>query len=206
MLQMTFSSDPINTIENLHAKNKTKSISIYLAIILALIAILFLLPIIKIDISSQSRGIIRSTTDNVPITTIVNGRITWINLKNNTQINQGDTLLKIAKESLETEKKVQNDLSGTAFQISEDLLNVLNGKTSNLKTASIREDFNKFQAQKEELQNKFSQAEINYNRNKTLFDKGIIAKVEYEKYFYEFESSKHAVNSFVKSQKSTWEI
>ena len=49
---MTFSSDPINTLENLDAKNKTKSFSIYLAIILALITILFLLPIIKIDIST----------------------------------------------------------------------------------------------------------------------------------------------------------
>lgn len=202
---MAFSSDPINTLENLYAKNKTKSISIYLAILLATITILFLLPIIKVDISSQSRGIIRSTTDNVPITTIVNGRITWINLKNNTQITQGDTLLKIAKESLETEKKVQNDLSGTAFQISEDLSNVLQGKTSNLKTSSIREEYNKFKAQKDELQNKFAQAEINYTRNKLLFDKGIIAKVEYEKYFYEFESSKHSLNSFIKSQKSTWE-
>lgn len=113
---MNFSSDPINTLENLQAKNKIKSISIYLAIIIALITILFLLPIIKVDISSQSRGIIRSTTDNVPITAIVSGKITWINLKNNSQINQGDTLLKIAKESLETEKKVQTDFQALLFK------------------------------------------------------------------------------------------
>ena len=55
---MNFSSDPINTLENLIYKNKTKSISIYLVLVLALIVGLFLLSVINIDISSQSGGII----------------------------------------------------------------------------------------------------------------------------------------------------
>lgn len=80
---MQFSSDPINTLENLIAKNKTKSFSIYLIILLAVITLLGLLPVIKLDISSQSRGIIRSKIDNVPVTTIVSGRINGITLKNN---------------------------------------------------------------------------------------------------------------------------
>ncbi|CAM3818883.1 hypothetical protein FLBR109950_03130 [Flavobacterium branchiophilum] len=65
---MNFSSDPINNIENLIAKNKTKSISIYFVIVLCIITAIALLPIIKIDISSQSRGIIKSYQDNVPLT------------------------------------------------------------------------------------------------------------------------------------------
>ena len=77
---MNFSSDPVNNLENLHAKNKTKSISIYFVVLLALFAFLALLPIIKVDISSQSRGIIRSKTDNVPLTSIVSGIIIWINI------------------------------------------------------------------------------------------------------------------------------
>ena len=35
---MNFSSDPINTLENLIAKNKTKRISIYLVVVLAIAA------------------------------------------------------------------------------------------------------------------------------------------------------------------------
>lgn len=70
---MNFNSDPVNTLENLLSKNHTKSLSIYLIIVLAVLIFLGLLPIIKVNISSQSRGILRSKTDNVPITTIVNG-------------------------------------------------------------------------------------------------------------------------------------
>ena len=72
---MNFSSDPVNNLENLHAKNKTKSISIYFVVLLALFIFLALLPLIKIDISSQSLGIIRSKTDNVPLTSIVSGKL-----------------------------------------------------------------------------------------------------------------------------------
>ena len=102
---MNFSSDPINNLENLIAKNKTKSISVYLVIVLAIITILLLLPVIKVDISSQSRGIIRSKTDNVPLTTIISGRVTWLSLKNNAFVQKGDTVLKISKETLITQKK-----------------------------------------------------------------------------------------------------
>jgi len=202
---MNFSSDPINTLENLIYKNKTKSISIYLVLVLAVIVGLFLLPVIKVDISSQSRGIIRSKTDNVPVTSIVSGRITWIKLRNNAPITKGDTLIKIAKEGLTTEKATQGELSNTIGELQNDLGNMLKGNTANLKTSTAREDFYKYQSQKNELQSKVSQAQINYNRNKILFDKGIIASAEYEKFQYELQFARQALQSFVSQQKASWE-
>jgi multidrug resistance efflux pump len=202
---MNFSSDPINTTENLYAKNKTKSISIYLVVVLALLVFLALLPVIKIDISSQSRGIIRSKTDNVPLTSIVSGKIIWIKLKNNTQITKGDTLIKIAKEGLETDKKTNDTLSTTVAEYLVDVTNILKGNTSHLKTSTAREDFYKFQSRKIELQSKVSQAQINYNRNKILFDKDVIAKMEFEKYLFELRFANQALNSFVNQQKAAWE-
>ena len=107
---MTFSEDPINTLENLISKNKTKSISIYLVLVLAILIFLVLLPVIKIDISSQSRGIVRSTTDNVPVTSLVNGKVTFVNLKNNSIVQKSDTLVQITQENLDTEKATNQEL------------------------------------------------------------------------------------------------
>ena len=202
---MYFSSDPINNLENLIYKNKTKSISIYLVLVLAIIVLLFLLPIIKLDISSQSRGIIRSKTDNVPITTIVSGRITWLALKNNVAVNKGDTLIKIAKDGLMTEKATQGELSNTILELQNDLENILEGKTANIKTATAKEDYYKYQSQKYELQSKVSQTQTSYNRHKILFDKGIIASAEHEKQLYELRFAQQALQSFVSQQKATWE-
>ena len=51
---MNFSSDPINTLENLIAKNKTKRISIYLVVVLAVAAFIALLPVITVDLAVKA--------------------------------------------------------------------------------------------------------------------------------------------------------
>lgn len=201
---MNLSSDPINTLENLIAKNKTKSISIYVVVVLAIAVFVALLPVIKVDISSQSRGIIRSKTDNVPVATVVSGKIVAIQLKNNALVHKGDTLLTISKENLETEKQLNDTIYNTNETILQDLEMVLKG-ISNLQTSLIREEYYKFATQKAELQSKVAQAQINYNRYKTLFDKGVIAKAEFEKYQFELQFTKQALNSFVKQQMANWQ-
>ncbi|MCC9062630.1 HlyD family secretion protein [Flavobacterium piscisymbiosum] len=203
---MNFSSDPINNLENLISKNKTKSLSIYFVIVLALIIFLGLLPIIKVDISSQSRGIIRSKTDNVPVTAIVSGRVKWVSLNNNNNIvEKGDTLVKISKENLESDKEIQNTLSGSVSELLNDLSNLLQNKTNHLLTSAAREDLFKFQSGKSELQSKISQAQINHDRNRILYDKDIIAKADFEKIEYELHFNKQALQSYISQQKLTWE-
>ena len=202
---MNFSSDPINTLENLIAKNKTKNISIYLVLVLAIIVFLVLLPIIKVDISNQSRGIIRSTTDNVPVSTIVSGRITWLSLKNNAIVQKGDTLIKISKQNLESDKKTQDSLSSSVSALLKDISCLLQNKTAHIATSAAREDLSKFQARKNELQSKVAQAQINFNRNKSLYHKDIIAKAEFEKDEYELRFANQALQSYITQQKSTWE-
>jgi HlyD family secretion protein len=96
-------------------------------IVFCIITALALLPIIKIDISSQSRGIIKSYKDNVPLTTIVSGKIVWQNLKNNQSVIKGDTLIKISKETLETDKFIQDTLYNTTKSVLSDITNVLKG-------------------------------------------------------------------------------
>ena len=202
---MNFSSDPINTLENLSSKNKSKSWSIYIVIVLGLITFLLLLPIIKVDISSQSRGVIRSITDNVPITTIVSGRVIWVSIKNNAVLQKGDTLIKISKENLESDKRTQDTLFNSISELLNDISNLSQNKSSNLSTSAAREDLFKFQSGKNELASKVSQAQINYDRNKILYDKDIIAKADFEKYEYELRLTKQALQSFISQQKANWE-
>ncbi|WP_244284358.1 HlyD family secretion protein [Flavobacterium oncorhynchi] len=194
---MNFSSDSINTLENLIAKNKIKSFSIYFIILLGILIFLGLLPVIKVDISSQSRGIIRSKIDNVPVSTIVSGKINGIFFKNNSFVNKGDTLVKISKENLESDKRTQDTLSSSVFSLLNDTSNLLNNKTAQLLTSTAREDLFRFQSKKNELQSKISQAQINYDRNKILYDKDIIAKADFEKLEYELRLSKQALQSYI---------
>ena len=202
---MIYSTDPHHNLQNLIFKNKTKSLSIYLVLVLCVAVFLGLLPVIQVDISSQSRGLVRAKTDNVPVSVLVNGKVAYCNLKNNATVRKGDTLIKIAKDALETDKMVQDTLQDTADLQLKDVTNLLQKQTDSLKTQAAREDFFKYKARKQELQSKVSQAQINFNRYKTLFNKDVIAKAEYEKYLYELRYCNDLLQSFEKQQKSTWE-
>jgi multidrug resistance efflux pump len=202
---MNFIQDPINTLENLIAKNKTKSISIYLVLLLALLVFLALLPVIKVDISSQSRGMVRSTTDNVPLTSLVNGKVTFINLKNNRLVQKGDTLVKITQENLDTEKATNQVLSGGLQDQVRDLALVILAKSNSLKTPAVQQEWYSYASRQNELKSKIAQAKTVYDRNKKLYDKGIIARAEYEKYTFDYTYTKQALSGLEKNQRSLWQ-
>ncbi len=86
---MNLSQDPLNTLGN--GIVKTKNFSFHLVLIIAILISLALLPFIKIDISSQSQDIVCSTTDNIPLTSLVNGKVTVVNLNNNRVVNKDDS-------------------------------------------------------------------------------------------------------------------
>jgi HlyD family secretion protein len=202
---MQFSTDPINTLENLHAKNKTKSISIYLVVVMAVMVFLVLLPIIKVDVSSQSRGMVRSVTDNVRVATVVSGRITFCGIRNNSIVKKGDTLLQISQQSLEADRKLQDKLLGTSNTLRTDLQRVVSGNYTNIASASIRQELQHFQSQKNELNSKLQLSQNTFNRNKTLYDKGIIARAEFEKYEFDLKLAQQSLQSFVSQQMAAWQ-
>ena len=202
---MTFSQDPINTLENLIYKNKTKSISIYLVLVLAIIVFLFLLPVIKIDISSQSRGSIRSSTDIVPLMSLVSGKVTYVNLKNNRLVQKGDTLVQLTLESLHTDQATNKSLVLDLQSRISDLSQATEGTGNALNTPEIQQEWQTYSSKKQEMQNKIDQTQMGYNRNKGLFDKGIIARVEFEKYNYDYTFAQQEMTSLVKSQRSSWQ-
>jgi membrane fusion protein, peptide pheromone/bacteriocin exporter len=202
---MTFSQDPINTLENLTHKNKTKSISIYLVIVVALVVFISSLPLVKIDISSQSRGIIRSTTDNVPLTSLVNGKVVSVNLKNNRLVQKGDTLVQLTQESLNTEKYTNESLASDLLNRISDLSRIVTSSNAVLTTPELQQEWNSYNSKKNELESKMAQAKMVYDRNKQLFDKGIIARAEFEKYSFDYTYSQQLLSSLTKSQKSVWQ-
>jgi multidrug resistance efflux pump len=202
---MRFSQDPIHTLENLIYKNKTKSISIYLVIVLALVVFISSLPLIKIDISSQSRGIIRSTTDNVPLTCLVNGKVIYVNLKNNRLVQKGDTLVQLTQESLNTEKSTNESLANDLQNRISDLARIVSSSNTVLTTPELQQEWNSYNSKKNELESKIAQTKIVYDRHKQLFDKGIIARAEFEKYSFDYTYSEQSLSSLIKSQKSVWQ-
>ena len=82
-----------NSVCVLLAKYGKKRYWVYRIVLLSVLLFVLSMPFIEVDITCQSRGIVRSMYDNVTLTSIVSGRVILVNVKNNSSVSRGDTLV-----------------------------------------------------------------------------------------------------------------
>lgn len=203
---MNFSSDPIHTKENLINRYSTKTNLLYLVVLMAIIGFLISLPYIKVDVTAQSRGFVRSEIEDIPLFSVVSGRIDYINIKNNQQVTDGDTLLIVTKEIIDAQKRIQVELKNTDSLLYKDYGHAIKKQGDSIITSFVFEDYMQYLATLNELKNREEQSKINYERHQILFDKGVIAKMEYEQYLYQHRQDIRALATYQKKQITEWEL
>lgn len=201
---MNISTDPFHTYENLLHKNKVKSFSLYFVVLAVLVICIGLLPIIKVDVSTQGRGIVRSESEPVIINSMINARIDWINIKNNQLIKQGDTLVRLSLESINSDKENTQKILQEQRQILSDLERIQQRNFSSLQTPSLKEEYLAYQGSFNELSNRTEQAKVTLERNQKLFDKHVISKSEYETYLYSYNQSVNSLQNLKSKYFSDW--
>jgi len=80
-----------NTVECYHARISTRSKAIYGLILLMIMFVFASLPLVYVDISSQSRGIIRSPFENTTIQSAMYGEVVSYQMLENKTVQKGDT-------------------------------------------------------------------------------------------------------------------
>jgi HlyD family secretion protein len=193
------------TVENLWAKTHVNTRSIYIILVILIISFLFALPYIFVDISSQSRGIVRSSFENVPITNMVASKILSVHFKANQQVAKGDTLFILDPGILNTEMQLT---TGKLLQNQHelaDLSRALRGSDLSFGQLAMQADYAQYQAQLKELGGKVHQAETTLKRNQVLFDARVIPPLEYEQHVHALDDLTNQLNMATKKQQSHWE-
>lgn len=196
-----------NTVEVHQFKYTNKSKIIYSFILLALILALVSLPFIKVKIYNTSKGLIRPDKERILLQSSNSGKVILHQLKNNLQVNKGDTLLLLnnlaitqkisTTESLLTETK--------SFVGDLKLLSSQNRITSELQSLKYKQEFNFYKQKLRELNTRFQKIKEDYRRSQKLFDKGVIAKVELNNSKLEYDLSLNAIRQYKKQQNSNWQ-
>ncbi|MDR1876126.1 MAG: HlyD family efflux transporter periplasmic adaptor subunit [Flavobacteriaceae bacterium] len=193
------------TLENLYYHNKVKKFTIYTVVIFVIALVIILLPFINIDISTQSRGIIRSQSENVPISNIVRGRVTYINLYNNQNIQKGDTLVTVETTTLDAETTMNADIQRDLSAILEDLNRVTSGRASSLQTSEIQREYQTYIQRYQGALASREQAQKTYNRNKLLYNQGVISASEMEQYEHDLRIAKTSLQTLEQQQYASWQ-
>ena len=130
--------------ENYFIQQHTASRAVYFLLLLLLIIFLGLLPIIKVDITTQSNGIIRSGLEDNVLQSAVYGDIILARITENGDVQKGDTLVVIST------RKADEQINHYKFQFREDsiqvhdLISLLGGQTTYLSSDLYREGLFRF--------------------------------------------------------------
>jgi HlyD family secretion protein len=180
--------------------------SIYIGVLILIIITLCTLPIISVPISSSSRGVIRSVQENTKISAIVSGRIVYSKLrKNNQEIKQGDTLLIVTAEQLDTQKNLQNSQSSDYSAQLQDLSKLTRGLNAGLQTGQYQRELSAMHEKIAQIQTQLSLAQKDFDRASALYTQGVIAKAEYDKYYYDYQGLKRQISSIKEQQIAQWQ-
>ncbi len=162
--------------------------------------------IIKTPISSSSRGVIRSQTENTQITSVVGGRVIENNLqKNNQEIRQGDILLVVTAEQLDTQKNFQQNQSSDYLAQLQDLNKLTRGQYGGLQTGQYQRELSAMQEKISQVQTQLSLAKKDFDRANLLYNQGVIAKAEYDKFYYDYQGFQNQVSSIREQQLAQWQ-
>jgi len=197
-----------STVEVHRFKHKVNSKIIYSILLLSVIGIGASLPFVFLDIYSSAQGILKSEKERNQITSFYSGKIKSIAIKENKLVQKGDTLL-VIDNSIGTEKLnlLTNQLDQSKLFIHD--LNYLSNtkeiESDSLQSFLYQKQYLQYLQKLHELRTRLSKTRRDFIRQKKLYRKGVIAKVEYENNKYNFDLASSVFKHFKKQQSNLWQ-
>ncbi|AUS06117.1 HlyD family secretion protein [Pseudotamlana carrageenivorans] len=185
-----------------------KSKIIYSIILLSVIIMLLALPFIKVDIHTSARGIIRPVQDRVSINIMNSGKVIYSSIEFNKNIKKGDTLLQLDMSEVNIKSNLLNRKINELQLLLDDLNYIINSKYAKafkIKTLKLKKEFIVFEQKKAEILVRKKKAKRDLDRNKLLYKKQVIAKVEFENTEFEYNALEIELERFKKQEVNKWQ-
>lgn len=202
---MNYSEDIKNTVFTINYKYNKSSSLMYTLVLLIVIGTFISLPFVKVTVDSKARGMLRSKKENVKITSLVQGKVTYVNLKNNQSILKGELLLKIKPLIEEAEEQTKKKLLHNQQKQFTDLTLLCNGRYNLLKTELYQKEKNLFFEKIKELETQREQFYSSFQRSKKGFHKGVISEAMYEKESFDLAVSESKISSYKNEKYNSWQ-
>jgi len=178
-----------NSIESFYYQKPQKIKWIYLASLLFFIALIISLPYIKVDITTQSTGIIRPENEDNTLQAAIYGEVILSMLSENLPVIKGDTLI-----VLDT-NKIADQLSFLRIQINDqkehinDLIRLLSGTSKGVISDLYNQDYYAYISKISEQNVVIDRVKRDHDLAKKLYDNTVMPLQEYEdkKSAYDFE-------------------
>lgn len=195
-----------NSIEAYIDKHPTKSQKIYWVVLFALTAAIISLPLVYVDVSVQDAGTIRPAVEKTEIKASITEFVDSVYTKEGLKISKGDTILTFRSSNANYKINYHKERLRDLQEHINDLKELAKGKRPDIFSSDTRrKEYSYFIKQLEEYKTTLQKSTKDYQRNKALYEKKVIAAEEYEKYQYEYNKINNELASLKDNQISKWQ-
>ena len=194
-----------NSVYTLWAKRYTKTKIIYIMTIIVLIVVFLSLPFIYVDVSIQSRGIVRSINENNSIQSVVYAEIDRIDMFENKSVKIGDTLIWLKSGELNEQIYRLEEKQNENLLFIKDLNYLLLGNYDKIITPKYKSELGQYRAKLAEADISLQQTQSEYDISKILYEKGVEAQFDYKQTENKFDISKSQKKLVEQQQISNWQ-
>ncbi len=146
--------------------------------------------------------------ERINLTTIYAGKVLKNNIQVNKQVFKGDTLLVLDDYTITNKLELINFNISETQQFLHDINYLINHKRiklDSLYSQKYQKEYIQYQEKLQEFQTRFQKSKRDYLRNKSLFEKGVIAAVEIENYEFDYDIITNSITQLRKQQLNTWQ-
>ena len=195
-----------NSIDAYIDKHPTKSQKIYWVVLFTLTAAIISLPLVYVDVSVQDAGTVRPAVEKTEIKASITEFVDSVYTKEGLKISKGDTILTFRASNANYKINYHKERLRDLQEHINDLKELAKGKRPDIFSSDTRrKEYSYFIKQLEEYKTTLQKSTKDYQRNKTLYEKKVIAAEEYEKYQYEYNKINNELASLKDNQISKWQ-
>lgn len=186
-------------------ENRIKTNIIYKVVVITLLVVIISLPFIYVDISVSATSTVRPVLEKSTIIAAVSEYVDSVYVKEGAKLHKGDVILTQRALKNDIQHRYQSDKGREMEDKISDLENLSNGKVPlPFCSTEIQQDYLHYQSQLRKIKTDREQYEIEWKRNKILFDKGLISEREYNEVYYKYADIQNELAVLRKNQKSSW--
>jgi HlyD family secretion protein len=188
------------------AQYTVASRKIYWIVLIAVTVTLCSLPFVYIDVSVQDSGIIRPVIEKTEITGSITEFVDSVYVKEGQKVKQGDTILIFRRSVPDYRINYQRKRLIDFEEHLNDLRYLVKGQMPDpFKSKTRQQEYSFFLRQESEYKTNLLKTEKDFERNKSLYEKKVIAGEEYEKYQYDYDKATIELSALQENQISKWQ-
>jgi len=200
------------SVEHHFWNHTVRSQLLYSSVLIIIVAIMGLLPLLYVDVSVRSQGIIRPVTERKALTSPVSGKVLKLDLHENETYYKGQIVARITSPRLQEQLEFNRNLQNRLKKKKSDLVRLNNLEPTGISQSNLRlqlplyrQQFNAFRKELDKQAAEIENARSVFERDKHLYEKEILSSAEFEKTRYALKSAKNQYQILFNQQINRWQ-